>query len=377
MDKPVYLDCAATTMVDTRVADVAIQVMTEAFGNAGSRTHLYGSQAKAIVESARSQVAAAAGCEPNDVIFTSGATESNNLSILGAFKEGPTRAKCHVITTDIEHKAVIEPICELERRGFQVTRLRPDQAGFIRPEAISHALRDETALISIMHVNNETGVIQPIDQVANLLQDHPALLHVDAAQGFTKDNRIYAQERIDLISISGHKINAPKGIGALVVRSRRGALPLESLTYGGGQERGLRPGTLPVHLIAALGAAAEIGTSEHQTRRTANLAFRANLRNSLAPLEPFYLGDQEQCIPNIVSFSVDQVDSEAFILATKDEIAVSNGSACTSHSYEPSYVLAAMGVDEERRRGAVRLSWSHETREPDWQEIVRRIQQLR
>ena len=376
MDETVYLDCAATTKVDPRVAEVALRVMTDEYGNAGSRTHLYGSRAKELVETARTQVASAIGCQANEIIFTSGATESNNLAILGAFQQGPTKNLRHVITTAIEHKAVLEPIEQLERQGFEVTRLAPDATGRVREEAVINALRDDTALISVMHVNNETGVIQPIDEIARLIESHPTLFHVDSAQGFTKDSRINHLGRVDLISLSGHKVSAPKGIGALIVRSRQQVLPIGPLMHGGGQERGLRPGTLPVHLIAAFGVASELGRAESTMRQEANSKFRERVVEALEPLNPLFLGDQDHCVPNIVSLAIKGIDSEAFILSTKDQIAISNGSACTSNRYEPSHVLTAMGIAEESRQGAVRISWSHESIEPDWPEVVERLRRL-
>ena len=376
MDQPVYLDCAATTAVDPRVAEIAVRVMTEEFGNAGSRTHLYGSRAKAVVEEARAQVASAIGCETGDVIFTSGATEANNIAILGALEAGPTKGRQHVITSAIEHKSVLEPFQVLERRGFDLTVLRPNKGGWIDESQVLAALREDTALISLMHVNNETGVVQPIKEIANAIQDHQVLFQVDAAQGFTKDEGIASLRRVDLVSLSGHKIHAPKGIGSLIVRSRQDRLPITPLMFGGGQERGVRPGTLPVHLIAALGKAAELGAREFSDRRTSNLSFRQNLIAALRPLEPTYLGDQSTCVPNIISLALPGIDSEAFILLTKDAIAISNGSACTSHKYEPSHVLCAMGVEEDIRQGAVRISWSHDSKAPDWTKIVNQLAQL-
>ena len=376
MNQPVYLDWAATTMVDPRVAEMAVQVMTEEFGNAGSRTHLYGSRAKALVDVARVQISSAVGCETNDVIFTSGATESNNLALLGSLQHGPTKEARHVITTAIEHKAVLEPLEHLERNGYEVTRLTPDALGRVSPDDIAKALRGDTALVSVMHVNNETGAIQPIGEIARVLADHPTLYHVDAAQAFTKYSDSTYDKRIDLISISGHKIQAPKGVGALIVGSRRRIMPIRPLTYGGGQERGIRPGTLSVHLIAAFGLAAELGIAEFSHRHMTNLSFRERLVDALTPLDPHYLGDQNHCIPNIISFAIEGIDSEALMLSTKDLIAISNGSACTSHRYEPSHVLSAMGIDPRIRQGAVRISWSHESTEPNWPEIVERLRKL-
>lgn len=377
MEDPVYLDYAATTPVDPRVAEIAMRTMTEEFGNAGSRTHLFGSRAKAIVEVARQQVADALGCAPNEVVFTSGATEADNIAILGIAERARALGKMHIISTAIEHKAVLEPLAKLATRGFEITLLPPGRRGWVDADSVANALRPDTAMVSVMHVNNETGVIQPIEDIVRVLLDHEAILHVDSAQGFTKDDQIVDLGRIDLISLSGHKIQAPKGIGALVVRNRGNeSLPVDSIMFGGGQERGLRPGTQPVHLIAALGLAAELGQLESHLRQEHAKNFRQQLIQAFTPLEPLYLGDQDRCVPNIISLALPNIDSEALMLITKDFLAISNGSACTSHRYEPSHVLVAMGLAEATRRSAVRLSWGPRCEEPDWETIVDLIQRL-
>lgn len=376
-DDPVYLDCAATTRVDPRVVTVAAAAMAEEFGNAGSRTHQFGSRAKALVDEARSQVALAAGCSPGDVIFTSGATEADNLAILGLAPHGASTGRRHIVSTGIEHKAILEPLEQLRSQGFDVTLVEPDAGGRVDPEAVVAAVRPDTLLVSVMQVNNETGIVQPITEIAEALMEAQAFLHVDAAQGFTKDNGAFGLDRIDLVSVSGHKISGPKGIGALIARPRGNQRPpVTPLMFGGGQERGLRPGTLPVHLIAAFGMAAELGQREFESRHKSNLIFREHLVAAFAPLDPAYVGDQEHCIANIVNLVIPGVDSEAFILATKDLIAISNGSACTSHRYEPSHVLSAMGLDEDLRPGAVRLSWNFDSDEPDWSAVVDRLRQF-
>lgn len=377
VETPIYLDYAATTPVDPRVAEVAFAAMTEEFGNAGSRTHLYGSRAKSLVDNARQQVAAALGCRPPEVIFTSGATEADNLSILGLAERAMREGHTHLIATAIEHKAVLEPLEHLATQGFEVTLLHPDERGWVEADQVASALRPNTALVSVMHVNNETGVIQPIDEIADVLADHSAAFHVDAAQGFLKDSQITGLDRIDLLSLSGHKILGPKGVGALVVRSRgHDSPPIEPLMFGGGQERGIRPGTIPVHLIAALGLAAELGASEREARRNDALRFRDDLKAAFAPLKPRYLGDQSLCVPNIVSLALEGIDSEAFMLMTKEHLAISNGSACTSHRYEPSHVLSAMGFDEVIRQSAVRISWGPDCGTPDWDNVVSKLKQL-
>ncbi len=376
-DGPIYLDCAATTRVDPRVVTVATEAMLEEFGNAGSRTHQFGSRAKALVDEARTQVALGAGCAPTDVIFTSGATEADNLAILGLAAHGAATGRRHIVSTAIEHKAVLEPLDHLRAQGFEVTLLQPDARGWVEPSAVANALRQDTLLVSVMQVNNETGVIQPIAQIAEALADSQAYLHTDGAQGFTKEQGVVGVGRIDLMSISAHKISGPKGIGALIAKPRGNErTPLAPLMFGGGQERNLRPGTLPVHLIAAFGKAAELGRKEFESRRHATMRFRESLVSAFAPLAPIYIGDQERCIENIISLTLPGIDSEAFILATKDVVAISNGSACTSHRYEPSHVLQAMGVDDDVRRGAVRISWSFDSEEPDWTAVVHRLSQF-
>ena len=371
----VYLDCNATTPIDPRVRDIVIQYMTVEFGNAGSRTHEFGTYAKAAVQRARGQIADALAAARDEITFTSGATESNNIAILGLAEHGRASGRRHIVTTAIEHKAVLEPILSLQARGFEVTLVPPRHDGTVDPDALIEALRAETLLVSVMHVNNETGIIQPIEQICTALRNHVAYFHVDAAQGFGKENiQTLHNKRVDMISISGHKIYAPKGIGALMAR-RRGIerIPLKPLFHGGGQERGLRPGTLPVPLIAGLGLAAELAVQEAESRATACRVFRKRLLNALAPLSPLFNGDPERMLPNTVNLTFPGIDSEAVMLAWKHFAAVSNGSACTSHSYEPSHVLKAMGLSQDRIKGAIRLSWSHMTDDPQWDSMKRAL----
>jgi cysteine desulfurase len=283
-----------------------------------------------------------------------------------------------VITTAIEHKAVLEPCDELRARGFDVTVVGVGAKGWIDPDEIASALRPDTLLVSIMHVNNETGIIQPLDEVARALEDHPAYLHVDGAQGFGKEVRDLRNRRIDLISVSGHKIYGPKGIGALIVRRRAyRRVPLTPLFHGGGHERGLRPGTLAVPLIVGLGLAAELASRDHPARREACLAYRARVLAALEPLGAVVHGDREKTIPSTLNVSFPGIDSEALMLAVRELVAVSNGSACTSHSYQPSHVLEAMGLPGPQIAGAIRISWSHLTPAVDWVAVTERINGLR
>lgn len=375
---PTYLDCNATTPLDPEVREVLVHFLDTEFGNEGSRTHEYGARAKQAVQKARDQIAAVVAAKRDEVIFTSGATESNNLAILGLRRVGEEKGKKHIITTAIEHKAVLEPCDALELVGFEVTRVGVDDGGAVDPDAIRAALRPETLLVSVMHVNNETGIRQPLDDISDVLKNHPAYFHTDAAQGFGKDLEPLRNPRIDLISISGHKIYAPKGIGALVMR-RRGyeRVPLQPLVYGGGQERGLRPGTLPVALIAALGTAAEIAVRDNKVRRQACQRFKEKALKALRFLEPRLTGEQALVMDHVLNISFSGLDSEALIVALKDLIAISNGSACTSSSYTPSHVLKAMGMSDDEANSCVRISWCHMTPEVDWEAVAERVRSMK
>jgi len=347
-------------------------------GNAGSRTHEYGRRARAAVERARDRVAAVVEASRGDVVFTSGATESNNLAILGLAAHGAATGRRHIVSTAVEHHAVLEPLGELERRGFDVTYVDPDEGGAIDAAAVRQALRPDTLLVSVMQVNNETGVVQPIDEIAALVDGIEAYVHVDAAQGFGKEIAALRHPRIDLISVSGHKIHAPQGIGALIVRRRDGSRPpLRPLAFGGGQERGYRPGTLPVPLIAGLGVAAELALDEHDVRTRACLDYRRRLLDGLAPLGPALNGDPQRSIAHIVNLSIPGVDAEAAIEAWQDLAAVSHGAACTTQRETCSHVLTAMGIPEAREAGALRLSWSHLTPFPDVGAMVRAVEAVR
>ena len=352
-----YLDAAATTRVDPRVADVVLRWMTEDFGNAGSRTHEYGTRAKRAVQQAREQLATQLGAAADELIFTSGATESNNIALLGLAPHGERSGRRHIITSAIEHKAVIEPLEYLQGRGFEVDFLKPDLQGRISVEAVQDCLRPDTLAVSLMHVNNETGVVQPVAELARALRDTPTYLHVDAAQGFAKlPDDLTAP--IDMVSISGHKIGAPKGVGALLIR-RRGweKVPLQPLMYGGGQERKLRPGTLPVPLIMGLAKAEEIFRKEHAVWLSQAQDIRERLLEALSDV-PYHLnGDPEHTVPHILNLSFAGVNAEALIVSLKEVAAVATGSACTSASYTPSHVLTAMGLPESVASNGLRLSW--------------------
>lgn len=378
MDEPVYLDCNATAPLDPVVHQAVAHWFGEEVGNAGSRTHRYGLRAKKAVQQAREQIGAVVDAAPDEVLFTSGATESNNIAVLGLAAFGEESGRRHIVTTEIEHKAVLEPVEALAEKGFEVSLIAPDATGVVPADAVRQALRPDTLLVSVMQVNNETGLRQPIEAIADELDGHEAYFHVDAAQGFGKELDSLRSRRIDLVSISSHKIYGPVGVGALVIR-RRGfdRPPLAPLIYGGGQERGLRPGTLPTALIVGLGAAANEARQHAVRRAELCAAMREKALAALTPLGIRLHGDPEQCLPHVLNFSVEGVDSEALMVAVKDLVAVSNGSACTSQSYTPSHVLEAMGLPQAAVAGAVRISWCHMTPEVDWDAVAARIGSLR
>lgn len=374
---PAYLDCNATTPVEQEVAREVQRFLVEEFGNPASPVHMYGTMARMAVEKARREVAALVAVQPDDVIFTSGATESNNLALLGMAPTGLKKGRTHVICSAIEHKAVLEPIERLKDQGFETTLVPVESNGMVSVDALAEALRPETLCVSIMHVNNETGVVQPLDQVVEILSDHPAWLHVDAAQGFGKELELLRLSRIDLISISAHKIFGPKGVGALVCR-KRGAdsPPLTPLMLGGGQEQGLRPGTLAAHSIVGLGVAARIAQRDHQQRRDSCLAFQQDLLKALTPFEIVIHGDPQHTLPHTINLSIPGVEAHAALSSLKGLLAFSNGSACTANTQEPSYVLQAMGVQGRLLDEAIRLSWCHLTKPVDWQKLCSVIDQL-
>lgn len=370
----VYLDCNATAPMEPAVQKAVTRWFTEEIGNAGSRTHEYGLRAKRAVNAAREEIASVIGASAEDVVFTSGATESNNLALLGLAGHAEKSGRKHIISTSIEHKAILEPLDVLAQRGFSITLVKPDASGAVSAANIRAALRPDTLLVSVMHVNNETGVRQPLTEIASALKNHEAYFHVDAAQGFGKDIETLRDPRIDLISVSSHKVYGPLGVGALIAR-KRGFVrpPLQPLFYGGGQERGLRPGTMPVPLIVGFGLAAKMALKDAEARRRRCEVIRQEALAALEPVGARLHGDPAITLPHVLNFSVDGIDSEALIVALKDIASVSNGSACTSQSYEPSHVLRAMGLPDGALAGAVRLSWCHMTGPVNWPEIAGRI----
>jgi cysteine desulfurase len=363
---PIYLDYAATTPVDPAVARAMSEVLSaEAdYGNAGSITHAFGRRAEARIETARAQVAALIGAQPAEIIFTSGATESNNLALLGIARANADRGR-HIVTTRIEHKAVLDPCKQLEREGFTVSYVSPDSAGVIAPQSVVDALRADTVLVSVMHVNNETGVVQDIRAMGEACRARGILFHTDAAQSAGKLPLDVGALPVDLLSFTAHKIYGPKGIGALYVRTAvRPAL--RPVTFGGGQERGLRPGTLPTHQIVGFGLACDLAKRAVASSEPARLAsLQAQLWRGLQSLEGVHLnGASAPRLPEILNVSFEGVEGESLIAALPD-VAVTTGSACSSASGEPSYVLRALGRSTQLAQSSLRFSLGRGTTETD------------
>lgn len=356
MKLPIYLDYAATCPVDPRVAEQMMECLTPdgIFGNPASRSHRFGWQAEERVDIARNQIADLINADPREIVFTSGATESDNLAIKGIANFYGKKGK-HIITSKTEHKAVLDPCRQLEREGYEVTYLEPQSSGLFTLEQIENAMRDDTILVSIMHVNNETGVIQDVKAIGALCRSRKIMFHVDAAQSVAKIDVDVKDMNIDLLSISGHKSYGPKGIGALYV-SRKPRVRLEAQMHGGGHERGMRSGTLPTHQIVGMGEAMRIAKEEMHSEGERILALRQRLYNGLKDIEEVYVnGDLEQRVPGILNISFAYVEGESLIMALKD-LAVSSGSACTSASLEPSYVLRALGLNDELAHSSIRFS---------------------
>ena len=354
MKLPIYMDYSATTPVDPRVASVMIPYLTEKFGNPASRSHAFGWEADAAVELAREQVAALVNADPKEIIWTSGATESNNLAIKGAVHFYQGKGK-HVITMSTEHKAVLDTVRELEREGFSATYLDPEPSGLLDLEKFRAALRPDTVLVSVMLVNNEIGVIQDIAAIGEICRDKGILFHVDAAQATGKVAIDLQQLKVDLMSFSAHKTYGPKGIGALYVR-RKPRVRLEAQMHGGGHERGMRSGTLPTHQIAGMGEAFRIAREEMAQENERMRMLRDRLLKGLMSMEEVHInGDMEQRVPHNLNLSFNFVEGESLMMAIKD-VAVSSGSACTSASLEPSYVLRALGRSDELAHSSIRFS---------------------
>ncbi len=361
--EPIYLDYSATTPVDPRVAEKMIPFITEHFGNPASRSHLYGWTAEKAVENAREEVAKLVGADPREIVWTSGATESNNLAIKGAANFYSGKGK-HIITVATEHKAVIDTVRELERVGFTATYLEPEANGLLDLEKFRAAIRPDTVLASVMSVNNEIGVIQDITAIGNICRENNIIFHVDAAQATGKIDIDLENLPVDLMSFSAHKTYGPKGIGALYVR-RKPRIRIEAQMHGGGHERGMRSGTLATHQIVGMGEAFRIAREEMALENVKIRKLRDKLLHGLQEIEETYVnGDLNHRVPHNLNISFNYVEGESLIMAVKD-IAVSSGSACTSASLEPSYVLRALGRNDELAHSSIRFSIGRFTTEAD------------
>ena len=365
MQKPIYFDYLATTPVDPRVVEKMVHCLSIEgnFGNPASRSHLYGWKAEEAVENARRQVADLINADPREIVWTSGATESDNLAIKGVAHFYAKKGK-HIVTSKIEHKAVLDTCRQLEREGYEVTYLNPDSKGLISPELVANALRDDTILVSIMHANNEIGTVNDIAGIGEVTRNAGVLFHVDAAQSAGKIAIDMEQMKVDLLSMSGHKMYGPKGIGALYVR-RKPRVRLEAQMHGGGHERGMRSGTLATHQIVGMGEAAQVareGMAEEAVRLN---ALRQRFWDGISDIEEVHInGDNVHRLPGALNVSIAFVEGESLIMSLKD-LAVSSGSACTSASLEPSYVLRALGLNDELAHSSLRFSFGRFTTEAD------------
>jgi len=365
MKLPIYLDYSATTPVDPRVAAIMMKYLTMdgEFGNPASRSHRFGWQAEEAVDLAREQVAELINADSREIVFTSGATESNNLAIKGAAHFYGKKGK-HIITAKTEHKAVLDTCRQLEREGYEVTYLEPGTDGIVTPQQLKEALREDTILVSLMHVNNEIGVIQDIAEFGEICRANKVILHVDAAQSAGKISLDVQTMKVDLISFSAHKVYGPKGIGALYV-SRKPRIRLEAQMHGGGHERGMRSGTLATHQIVAMGEAFRIAKEEMVEESARLLALRTRLLDGVNDMEEVYVnGSMDSRVAGNINISFNYVEGESLVMALKD-LAVSSGSACTSASLEPSYVLRAIGRDDELAHSSIRFSIGRFTTEEE------------
>ena len=360
---PIYMDYSATTPIDPRVADKMIPYLREQFGNPASRSHAYGWSAEQAVEEARGHVAALIGADPREIVWTSGTTESNNLALKGAAHFYKTRGK-HIITVKTEHKAVLDTVRELERQGFEATYLQPQDNGLITVEQLAAAVRPDTILVSVMWVNNEIGVIQPIAEIGEFCRSKNIIFHCDAAQATGRVEIDMEKVKVDLLSLTAHKTYGPKGIGALYVR-RKPRVRLEAQMHGGGHERGMRSGTLATHQIVGMGEAFRIAKAEMKEENLRIQALRDRLAKGLSEIEEVYInGDMAHRVPHNLNVSFNYVEGESLIMAIKD-IAVSSGSACTSASLEPSYVLRALGRSDELAHSSIRFTIGRFTTEAE------------
>ena len=372
----IYLDFNSSSPIDERVLTAMIDVYRNVAGNADSRTHNFGVSARQVVENARGEVASLLNVNKDEVFFTSGATESNNIVLQGMTEHSEKTLKKHIITTSNEHKAIIETCKAMEKLGFEVSYVNPKLDGRVAYEDVVSLVREDTLIVSIMHVNNETGIIQPVKEIGEFLADKEVYFHIDATQSFGKLVDELKQIKFDMLSMSAHKIGGPQGIGALILKKKRYKLPpVKGIMYGGQQEHGIRPGTIPVALVVGLGYACSLVANEYRENADKCQKIKEMLLAELDNSGISYRinGNQECCVPNTLNVCFDGVSSEALMLSTKQYCGISNGSACNSKSYEPSFVLSAMGIPVDQIENSVRISWGAEA---DFEEVRASFKEL-
>lgn len=373
----IYLDYNASAPLLDEVLDTMIDIYKNTPGNADSRTHIFGTNAQKVVQNSRNTIANVLGVDQSEIIFTSGSTESNNTVILGIEEYALQTGKTHIITTSIEHKAILEPLKYLEKKGFNVDYVSPDESGRIDSDYLLSLVTDKTCLVSVMFVNSETGIIQPVDKIGDALKDTSVLFHVDATQALGKLNKEIRALNYNLMSVASHKIGGPQGIGALVFKrtSDYKRPPIKQLMYGGSQERGFRPGTTPVALVGGFAKAVELCERDLLKNNNKCLGIKNQFLDAIKDLPYTINGDQEYCLPSTINICFDGLDAEAAFLCLGDNYSFSNGSACNSSSHSLSYVLDAMGLSEKRKSEAIRLSWNG-TSEIDFTEFVNVIKNM-
>ena len=354
-----YLDYNASAPIDSRVLERMIEIYRSHYGNADSRTHSFGTDAKEIVAESRKTIADILKIDSNDLIFTSGSTESNNMAIVGLLDYALETGRNHFITTAIEHKSVLEAMKYMQSKGCEVDFVAPDESGRVKVSQIIDLVTEKTLLVSMMHVNSETGIIQPIEEVGEALSKTKAYFHIDATQGFGKLNDTLRRTKYNMMSLTAHKLGGPQGVGAIVLRRDKTYRrpPVKPLLFGGQQERGFRPGTTPVALVAGFALAAKLCDQEAAKHMEKCQEIKNTFMASIGSLDYVINGDPQYCIPSTINISFAGVDAESYFVSLKDEYAFSNGSACNSGSHAPSYVLTAMGLDEKRVNEAIRISW--------------------
>lgn len=372
----IYLDNNSSSPIDERVLAAMVDVYLNSYGNADSRTHNHGEQARIIVENARKQVASLLEVNSSEVFFTSGSTESNNITIQGLEEYALKTNKKHIITSAIEHKSILETVNMMKKKGFDVDIVSPDLSGQINVQEILDKVRDDTLLVSVMHVNNETGIIQPVDRLGTELEKRNILFHVDATQSCGKLVDEIRNLKYNMLSFSAHKLKGPQGVGVLILKKKKYKLPpVKNIMYGGQQEGGIRPGTIPVALVAGCGKACEIAEKEYRENSQKCKSLKVILEELLkkSNVNYHYNGAQQYCIDSSVNICFKGVMSEALMLSSKQYCSVSNGSACTSKSYSPSYVLEAMGIPTEDIENSIRISWGPETNEIEFRDNINKM----